>query len=114
MFNYMGGWTKPWKFKFHALFAKELPFFRPRLANYGGIKIIYEDEKRFVSNPVNPTFGEDYHPGVNGSWPKNGGISSSPNASLARSSPMACPRPTYWAYQPSPTHGVGIKDPRGQ
>ena len=64
MFNYMGGWTKPWKFKFHALFTKELPFFRPWLANYGGIKIIYEDEKRFVSNPVNPKFGEDCHPGV--------------------------------------------------
>ena len=70
MFNHMGGWRKPWMFKFHGLIQKELPFFRPRMANYGGIKIIYEDEKRFVSNPVNPQFGEVYHAGVNDTWPK--------------------------------------------
>ncbi len=29
-FNYMGGWTKPWRVKFHGLFSKNLPFFRPR------------------------------------------------------------------------------------
>ena len=70
MFNYMGGWTKPWKFKFHGLLSKELPFFRPRLGNYGGIKITYADEKRFVSNPVSPKFGGDYHAGVDDTWPK--------------------------------------------
>ena len=69
-FNYMGGWTKPWKFKFHGLLSKELPFFRPRLANYGGIKITYEDEKRVCSNPIDPKYGEDFHPGVNDTWPK--------------------------------------------
>ena len=68
-FNYMGGWTKPWKFKFHSLLHKNLPFFRPRIANYGGIKISYEDEKRVCSNPVRPKFGEDFHPGVNANWP---------------------------------------------
>ena len=70
MFNHMGGWRKPWMFKFHGLLQKELPFFRPRVANYGGIKITYEDEKRFGSNPVNPKFGEEYHAGVNDTWPK--------------------------------------------
>ena len=69
-FNYMGGWTKPWKFKFHGLLSKELPFFRPRIANYGGIKITYEDEKRVCSNPIDPKYGEDFHPGVNDTWPK--------------------------------------------
>ncbi|MFQ6026312.1 MAG: Rieske 2Fe-2S domain-containing protein [Dehalococcoidia bacterium] len=69
-FNYMGGWKAPWKFKFHGLLSKELPFFRPRLANYGGIKIVYEDEKRVCSNPVSPTYGEDFHPGVNAKWPR--------------------------------------------
>ncbi len=69
-FNYMGGWKQPWKFKFHDLFNKSLPFFRPRLANYGGIKITYEDEKRICSNPINPRYGEDFHPGVNDKWPR--------------------------------------------
>ncbi|MCH2519284.1 MAG: Rieske 2Fe-2S domain-containing protein [Dehalococcoidia bacterium] len=69
-FNYMGGWTQPWKFKFHGLLSKELPFFRPRVANYGGIKIVHEDEKRVCSNPVNVAYGEDFHPGVNASWPR--------------------------------------------
>ena len=69
-FNYMGGWTKPWKFKFHGLFSKNLPFFRPRIANYGGIKITYEDEKRVCSNPTNTRYGEAYHPGVDDTWPK--------------------------------------------
>ena len=69
-FNYMGGWTKPWKFKFHGLLSKELPFFRPRIANYGGIKITYEDEKRVCSNPIDPKYGKDFHPGVNDTWPK--------------------------------------------
>ena len=69
-FNYMGGWTQPWKFKFHGLLSKELPFFRPRVANYGGIKITHEDEKRVCSNPVNVAYGEDFHPGVNASWPR--------------------------------------------
>ena len=69
-FNYMGGWTKPWRFKFHNIFSKELPFFRPRVANYGGVEITYEDEKRVCSNPSNIKFGETYHPGVDDSWPK--------------------------------------------
>ena len=69
-FNHMGGWKEPWKFKFHDLLSKELLFFRPRVANYGGIKITYEDEKRVCSNPVRPRFGEDFHPGVNDKWPR--------------------------------------------
>ena len=60
----MGGWTQPWKFKFHGLLSKEPPFFRARFANYGGIKIVHEDEKRVCSDPAKVTYGEDYHPGV--------------------------------------------------
>ena len=69
-FNHMGGWKAPWKFKFHGLLSKELPFFRPRVANYGGIKITHEDEKRVCSDPVNVTYGEAFHPGVDSKWPK--------------------------------------------
>ena len=70
MFNHMGGWKAPWRFKFQELLSKNLIFFRPRIANYGGIKITYEDEKRVCSNPTNVRYGEDFHPGVEDTWPK--------------------------------------------
>ena len=71
MFHHLGGWKSPFKFKFHGLLSKDLSFFRPRLSNYGGIKIVYEDEKRVCSNPVSPSFGPVDHSAVNGKWPRN-------------------------------------------
>ena len=71
MFNHFGGWKAPLKFKFHGIISKDLGFFRHRLANYGGIKVVHEDEKRVCSNPLAPAFGEVYHPGVDDKWPKN-------------------------------------------
>jgi len=58
-FNYMGG-----------LLSKERPFFRARIANYGGIKMVHEDEKRVCSDPANVAYVEDNHPGVNANWPR--------------------------------------------
>ena len=71
MFNHFGGWKAPLKFKFHGIISKDLGFFRPRLANYGGIKIVHEDEKRVCSSPAAPQHGEVYHKGVNDKWPRN-------------------------------------------
>ena len=70
MFNHFGGWKAPLKFKFHGIISKDLGFFRPRLSNYGGIKIVHEDEKRVCSNPVQQSFGEVHHPRVSDTWPK--------------------------------------------
>ncbi len=58
------------KFKFHQLISKDLTFFRPKLAYYGGIKVEVEEDHFFTLNPSQPHFGEAFHPGVNAVWPK--------------------------------------------
>ena len=97
----------PWKFKFHGLLIKELPFFRPRVANYGGIKVTYEDEKRVCSNPVNVAYGEDFHPGVNASWPRKRWYMFLPRRKRTGFSLMGAPGTSLLGI-PSFAHGVEL------
>jgi len=54
---------------FYRAFNKNLGFFRPKLAYYGGVEIVDEAETYFVTKAKAPVFGQGFHPGVNAKWP---------------------------------------------
>ena len=58
------------KFKFHSILSKDLTFFRPKLAYYGGVRVDTESDHFFTLNASQPFIGEAFHPGVNAYWPK--------------------------------------------
>ena len=56
---------------FWRLFHWRLPFFRPRLAYTGGVKIVEDGENYVNCKITEPQYGTAYHPGAGGAWPKH-------------------------------------------
>ena len=57
--------------KFNRIFNKDLRFFRPREVYFGGVRIVGEDDNRFLTAPKKRVFGQAYYAGVDGKWPKH-------------------------------------------
>jgi phenylpropionate dioxygenase-like ring-hydroxylating dioxygenase large terminal subunit len=53
------------------LFNYRLPFFRPKVAYTGGVKITSEDETSVNAAWAAPHFGQAYHPGLGARWPRH-------------------------------------------
>ncbi|HXG36955.1 MAG TPA: aromatic ring-hydroxylating dioxygenase subunit alpha [Dehalococcoidia bacterium] len=56
---------------FWRLFHWRLPFFRPRMAYTGGVKVVEEGENYVNAKVAEPLWGQGYHPGVDGKWPRH-------------------------------------------
>ena len=52
------------------LFNYRLPFFRPKVAYTGGVKITSEGDTWVNAAWAAPHFGQGYHPGVDAKWPR--------------------------------------------
>jgi phenylpropionate dioxygenase-like ring-hydroxylating dioxygenase large terminal subunit len=52
------------------LFNYRLPFFRPKIAYTGGVRIASEGETWVNASWVAPHFGQGYHPGLDARWPR--------------------------------------------
>jgi hypothetical protein len=52
------------------LFNYRLPFFRPKVAYTGGVKITSEGDTWVNAAWAAPHFGQGYHPGVDAKWPQ--------------------------------------------
>ena len=57
------------RFKFHVLLGKDLGFFRPEMAYYGGIRVGTEGDNFVTLHPADPHTGPALHPGVDAVWP---------------------------------------------
>jgi hypothetical protein len=53
------------------VFDKNLRLFRPKLAHYGGVEIVHEEDALFATKAKSPVSGTAYHPGVGANWPEH-------------------------------------------
>ncbi len=61
-------WAR-WLMSFTRVVNKNLGFFRPKIAYYGGVEVVDESENYFVTKAKAPVFGQGFYPGVNAKWP---------------------------------------------